>query len=84
MKKAPILLPSEAERLVESILPIKLEDIGTRNWSRQHQHLEKLNMQVSVVWPFVIARVVLVNPDTVSPTIDCRFLQAQVIQSIAI
>ena len=45
--RAPILLPPEAERLVESIRPIKLEDIGGKEWSRQHQNLEKLNMQVA-------------------------------------
>ena len=43
---APILLPPEAERLVEGIRPIKLEDIGGKEWSQQHQNLEKLNMQV--------------------------------------
>jgi hypothetical protein len=31
---------------VESIRPIKLEDIGGKEWSQQHQNLEKLNMQV--------------------------------------
>jgi hypothetical protein len=45
--RAPILLPPEAERLVESIRPIKLEDIGGKEWSQQHQNLEKLNMQVA-------------------------------------
>ena len=43
---SPILLPAEVERLVENIQPIKLEDVGGKIWNRQHQTLEKLNMQV--------------------------------------
>lgn len=46
MATGPLLLPSEAERLVETIRLIIFEEIGGKEWMKQHQSLEKLNMQV--------------------------------------
>jgi hypothetical protein len=53
--KGPVLLPTDVERLVESLQPIKLEDVGGKVWSRQHQTLEKLNMQVCFVFNYRIS-----------------------------
>ena len=41
----PVITASEAERLVESIEPFPLEEVGTEKWLKQHEVLEKLNMQ---------------------------------------
>ena len=46
--KGSVLLQPEAERLVEEIKVYGIEDIGTAGWTRQHQNLEKLNMQAQV------------------------------------
>ncbi|XP_034963950.1 zinc finger MYND domain-containing protein 10 isoform X1 [Zootoca vivipara] len=40
-----VLLPGEAEALVESLKNFQLRDIGNYGWIRQHEHIEKLNMQ---------------------------------------
>ena len=53
--KGPVLLPTDVERLIESIQPFKLNDIGGKAWSRQHQNLEKLNMQVRISAKLIIA-----------------------------
>ncbi|XP_062977165.1 zinc finger MYND domain-containing protein 10 [Elgaria multicarinata webbii] len=40
-----VLLPGEAEALVESLRNFQLRDIGDYGWIRQHEYIEKLNMQ---------------------------------------
>jgi hypothetical protein len=45
---APILMQPEAERLVEDLKPIKLEEVGSMKWTQYHQTLEKLNMQAQL------------------------------------
>jgi len=45
---APIMMQNEAERLVEDLKPIKLEEIGTKQWTKYHQTLERLNMQAQL------------------------------------
>jgi len=40
-----VLTPFEAEHLIEELVPLKLEEIGTAKWLTQHEHLEKLNRQ---------------------------------------
>ena len=45
---ANILFPHEAEVHVESLRPFGIEEIGTPAWMRQHELLEKLNMQAHV------------------------------------
>jgi len=47
-KGAPIVLQPEADRLIEDLKPIKLEDVGTKAWTRYHQTLERLNMQAQL------------------------------------
>jgi zinc finger MYND domain-containing protein 10 len=42
---APIITASECERLVESLQPFPLEEVGSEKWLIQHEVLEKLNMQ---------------------------------------
>eukprot|EP00946_MAST-07B_sp_MAST-7B-sp1_P004997 g4997.t1 len=41
----PVITASEAERLVESLEPFPLDEVGTEKWLKQHEVLEKLNMQ---------------------------------------
>ena len=55
------MLSSEAERLVESIRPMKIEDIGSKEWTRQHQGLERLNMEVRFQIFFAV-RVMIDSP----------------------
>ena len=43
-----VLFPNEAEMMVESLKPMTLEEIGTRPWFQQHEHIEKLNIQAIV------------------------------------
>ena len=43
-----VLYPIEAEALVENLRVTTLEEIGTRTWHQQHEHLEKLNVQALV------------------------------------
>jgi len=45
---APIMMQSEAVRLVEDLKPIKLEEVGTKQWTKYHQTLERLNMQAQL------------------------------------
>ncbi|XP_022098393.1 zinc finger MYND domain-containing protein 10-like isoform X1 [Acanthaster planci] len=42
---ASILLSSEAEAYVESLEVIPIKDIGSPRWTKQHEYVEKLNMQ---------------------------------------
>ena len=43
-----VLLPIEAEAIVESLRVTSLDEIGTRAWYQQHEHIEKLNIQALV------------------------------------
>ena len=47
-QKASVLLQPEAERMVQDIRLIQLDAVGTASWTKQHQNLEKLNMQAQV------------------------------------
>ncbi|XP_077862451.1 zinc finger MYND domain-containing protein 10-like [Saccoglossus kowalevskii] len=40
-----VLLATEAEAYVQSLESFKIRDIGSERWMRQHEYLEKLNMQ---------------------------------------
>ncbi|XP_056001157.1 zinc finger MYND domain-containing protein 10-like [Ostrea edulis] len=40
-----VLLSVEAEAYVEHLVKFGIKDIGGRSWSRQHENMEKLNMQ---------------------------------------
>ncbi|XP_048348072.1 zinc finger MYND domain-containing protein 10 isoform X3 [Sphaerodactylus townsendi] len=40
-----VLLPGEAEVLVRELKSFPLRDIGDHGWFRQHEYIEKLNMQ---------------------------------------
>ncbi|XP_020854951.1 zinc finger MYND domain-containing protein 10 isoform X2 [Phascolarctos cinereus] len=40
-----VLLPGEAEALVQALQSFPLRDMGSQGWCRQHEQLEKLNMQ---------------------------------------
>jgi zinc finger MYND domain-containing protein 10 len=42
---APVLLQPEAERLVEGLTPMSLREVGTEKWMKQHEVIEKLNLQ---------------------------------------
>ncbi|XP_067319723.1 zinc finger MYND domain-containing protein 10 isoform X2 [Anolis sagrei] len=42
---ADLLLPGEVEALVESLRTFQLREIGSHRWLRQHEYIEKLNMQ---------------------------------------
>jgi hypothetical protein len=46
--KASVLLQPEAERLVEELRLMTIEEVGTAAWTKQHQNLEKLNMQAQI------------------------------------
>lgn len=46
--KGPVLMQPEADRLVEQLKVIKLEEIGGKAWMKQHQTIEKLNMQAQM------------------------------------
>uniref|UniRef100_A0ABK0LNY5 Zinc finger, MYND-type containing 10 n=1 Tax=Rattus norvegicus TaxID=10116 RepID=A0ABK0LNY5_RAT len=40
-----LLLPGEAEVLVQGLHSFQLREMGSEGWSKQHENLEKLNMQ---------------------------------------
>ncbi|XP_049590671.1 zinc finger MYND domain-containing protein 10 [Syngnathus scovelli] len=40
-----VLLPVEAEGFIESLEIFSLKDVGSTRWFRQHEYIEKLNMQ---------------------------------------
>ena len=42
---ASLLTAPDAERLVESLTSMPLEEIGTKAWLRQHKQLQQLNIQ---------------------------------------
>ena len=46
--RASVLMQPEAERMVEDIRLLTIEEIGTAAWTKQHQSLEKLNMQAQI------------------------------------
>ncbi|KAG8007716.1 Zinc finger MYND domain-containing protein 10 [Nibea albiflora] len=40
-----VILPGEAEGFVQSLETFPLKEVGSARWSRQHEYIEKLNMQ---------------------------------------
>ncbi|XP_053325430.1 zinc finger MYND domain-containing protein 10 [Spea bombifrons] len=42
---APVLLYGEAEGMVQSLQTFKIKDVGSGGWFKQHEYIEKLNMQ---------------------------------------
>ncbi|XP_038628965.1 zinc finger MYND domain-containing protein 10 [Tachyglossus aculeatus] len=40
-----LLLPGEAEVLIQNLRIFRLRDTGSKEWCRQHEYIEKLNMQ---------------------------------------
>lgn len=40
---------SEAERLIEQLSPVSLQDVGTPRWTAQDQSIQRLNLQVFTV-----------------------------------
>ncbi|XP_040264492.1 zinc finger MYND domain-containing protein 10 isoform X2 [Bufo bufo] len=45
MESSPVLLYGEAEGMVRSLQTSPLRDTGSGGWLRQHEYIEKLNMQ---------------------------------------
>ncbi|KAF3856193.1 hypothetical protein F7725_016916 [Dissostichus mawsoni] len=43
--EASVILPIEAEAFVKSLETFSLKEVGSERWFRQHEHIEKLNMQ---------------------------------------
>ncbi|KAI4827522.1 hypothetical protein KUCAC02_030911 [Chaenocephalus aceratus] len=43
--EASVVLPIEAEAFVKSLETFSLKEVGSERWFRQHEHIEKLNMQ---------------------------------------
>lgn len=43
-----VLLPPEAEGFVQSLKTFTLKDVGTAGWFKQHEYIEKLNMQAII------------------------------------
>jgi hypothetical protein len=46
--RASVLMQPEAERMVQELRLMTLEDVGATAWTKQHQALEKLNMQAQI------------------------------------
>ncbi|KAI8920985.1 hypothetical protein DFJ77DRAFT_144806 [Powellomyces hirtus] len=44
-EEAPLLSAFEAEHLISTLKELKLSDVGTPNWMKQHEAIEKLNIQ---------------------------------------
>ena len=40
-----VILSTEAEAYIQALESIRMEDVGSEKWMRQHDHIEKLNMQ---------------------------------------
>ncbi|XP_049895197.1 zinc finger MYND domain-containing protein 10 [Epinephelus moara] len=40
-----VILPVEAEAFVQSLETFSVKEVGSERWFRQHEHIEKLNMQ---------------------------------------
>ncbi|XP_056381150.1 zinc finger MYND domain-containing protein 10 [Hyla sarda] len=45
MESSPVLLYGEAEGMVRSLQRLPLRDTGSGGWFKQHEYIEKLNMQ---------------------------------------
>ncbi|XP_073447742.1 zinc finger MYND domain-containing protein 10 isoform X1 [Aquarana catesbeiana] len=45
MEASPVLLYGEAEGMVQSLQSFPLRDTGSGGWFKQHEYIEKLNMQ---------------------------------------
>ncbi|KAM3622208.1 uncharacterized protein V6R79_021821 [Siganus canaliculatus] len=43
--ESPVILPVEAEGFIQSLKTFSLKDVGSAGWFRQHEYIEKLNMQ---------------------------------------
>nr|XP_020453738.1 zinc finger MYND domain-containing protein 10 [Monopterus albus] len=41
----PVILPVEAEGFVQSLETFSLKEVGSMRWFKQHEYIEKLNMQ---------------------------------------
>jgi hypothetical protein len=46
--RASVLMQPEAERMVQELRLMPLEEVGAAAWTKQHQALEKLNMQAQI------------------------------------
>ena len=46
--RGDVMVQGEAERLVEEIRVFGIEEIGLKAWTKQHQVIEKLNMQAQI------------------------------------
>eukprot|EP00960_Hanusia_phi_P073438 768013-Hanusia_phi.AAC.9 len=46
--RGDLMVQGEAERLVEEIRVFGIEEVGLKAWTKQHQVLEKLNMQAQI------------------------------------
>lgn len=46
--RASVLMQPEAERMVQELRLMPLEELGAAAWTKQHQTLEKLNMQAQI------------------------------------
>lgn len=44
-----ILFPGEADQMVQSLKPILPDIIGTSEWFKQQEYIDKLNLQVSLL-----------------------------------
>ncbi|XP_072239226.1 zinc finger MYND domain-containing protein 10 [Leuresthes tenuis] len=40
-----VILPVEAEGFIQSLKTFSLQEVGSSRWSKQHEYIEKLNMQ---------------------------------------
>ncbi|KAM9859162.1 zinc finger MYND domain-containing protein 10 [Aulostomus maculatus] len=40
-----VLLPVEAEQIIQGLTPFSVKEVGSMRWLRQHEYIEKLNMQ---------------------------------------
>ncbi|XP_055077977.1 zinc finger MYND domain-containing protein 10 [Periophthalmus magnuspinnatus] len=43
-----VILPVEAEGFIQSLTTFSLKDVGSAGWFKQHEYIEKLNMQAIV------------------------------------
>jgi len=66
--------PTEAERFVESLEFIEVEEIGSSKWMKQHEYIEKLNLQVhSFILPLrLIYIIILIIIDNLVTSNDIR------------
>lgn len=56
MQAQALMHAPEAERIIEQLAPMTVQDVGTPKWTAQGQDFQRLNLQVRLCWMQTLER----------------------------